>query len=137
MTLLTKELLSRSSSVTEHSFQNDDVNTSFRAAQPIQIVYEFFLRILSFFARLLLMLSSSHCKKVELRTDALRKMDKRLQLNNVKMDGSYKNFPKGLRWLCMHGFHLTFIPSDLPMKKLVSLDMSYSNLTQLWKKPKV
>nr|KAJ0191370.1 hypothetical protein LSAT_V11C800435340 [Lactuca sativa] len=136
MTLLTKELLSRSSSVTEHSFQNDDVNTSFRAAQPIQIVYEFFLRILSFFARLLLMLSSSHCKKVELRTDALRKMDKRLQLNNVKMDGSYKNFPKGLRWLCMHGFHLTFIPSDLPMKKLVSLDMSYSNLTQLWKKPK-
>ena len=85
------------------------------------------------------MLSSSRCKKVELRADALRKMDKLklLQLNNVKMDGSYKNFPKGLRWLSMHGFHSNVIPSDLPMENLVALDMSHSNLTQLWKKPKV
>ncbi|CAI9298992.1 unnamed protein product [Lactuca saligna] len=81
------------------------------------------------------MLSSSRCKKVELRADALRKMDKLklLQLNNVKMDGSYKNFPKGLRWLSMHGFHSNVIPSDLPMENLVALDMSL----QLWKKPKV
>ncbi|XP_023733930.1 disease resistance protein RPV1 [Lactuca sativa] len=123
----------------EHNFQNDDVNKSFRADQPIQMIYEFFLRIWLFFARLLLMLSSSHCKKVELRTDALRKMDKLklLQLNHVKIDGSYKYFPKGLRWLCMHGFHSKFIPSDLPMENLVALDMSYSNLTQLWKKPKL
>ncbi|CAH1433279.1 unnamed protein product [Lactuca virosa] len=48
----------------EHNFQNDDVNKSFRADQPIQMVYEFFLRIWLFFARLLLMLSSSHCKKI-------------------------------------------------------------------------
>ncbi|CAI9298994.1 unnamed protein product [Lactuca saligna] len=85
------------------------------------------------------MLSSSHCKKVELRADALRKMDKLklLQLNHVKINGSYKNFPKGLRWLCMRGFHSKFIPSDLPMENLVALDMPYSNLTQLWKKPKI
>ncbi|KAL7588276.1 hypothetical protein Lser_V15G39706 [Lactuca serriola] len=123
----------------EHNFKDDDVNKSFRADQPIQIVYEFFLRIWLFFSRLLLMLSSSHCKNVELRADALRKMDKLklLQLNHVKIDGSYKNFPEGLRWLCMHGFHSKFIPSGLPMENLVALDMSYSNLTQLWKKPKL
>nr|KAJ0193430.1 hypothetical protein LSAT_V11C800435350 [Lactuca sativa] len=139
MNLFREETLHRSiSSVTEHNIQND-VNKSYRAAQPMQMVYEFFLIMWLFFARLLLMLSSSHCKKVELRADALRKMDKLklLQLNNVKIEGSYKNFPKGLRWLCMRGFHSKFIPSDLPMKNLVSLDMSYSNLTQLWKKPKV
>ncbi|XP_023763362.1 disease resistance protein RUN1 isoform X1 [Lactuca sativa] len=136
--LLRKELSHRSGSLTEHNFQNDDVNKTLRAAQPIQMVYEFFLRIWLFFARLLLMLSSSHCKKVELRADALRKMDKLklLQLNHVKINGSYKNFPKGLRWLCMRGFHSKFIPYDLPMENLVALDMSYSNLTQLWKKPK-
>ncbi|CAI9299007.1 unnamed protein product [Lactuca saligna] len=139
MNLLRKELSRRSSSVTEHNFQNDDVNKSFRAAQPTQMVYKFFLRIWLFFAWLLLMLSSSHCKKVELRADALRKMDKLklLQLNYVKLNGSYKNFPKGLRWLCMHGFHLKFIPSDLPTENLVAIDMSYSNLTHLWKKPKL
>ncbi|KAL7590546.1 hypothetical protein Lser_V15G39749 [Lactuca serriola] len=140
MNLLREETLLRSiSSVRKHNFQYDDENKSFRAAQPIQMIYEFFLRIWLVFAQLLLMLSSSHCKKVELRADALRNMDKLklLQLNYVKLNGSYKNFPKGLRWLCMHGLHLKFIPSDLPMENMVSLDMSHSNLTQLWKKPKL
>ncbi|CAH1433317.1 unnamed protein product [Lactuca virosa] len=45
MNLLTKELSSRSSSVTEHNFQNDDVNKTFRAAQPILMVYNNMTRL--------------------------------------------------------------------------------------------
>ncbi|KVG54850.1 hypothetical protein Ccrd_026352, partial [Cynara cardunculus var. scolymus] len=66
----------------------------------------------------------------ELETNALSKMDNLmlLQLNFVKFNGSYKNFPKKLRWLCMHGFSLKSLPLDLPMENMVVLDMSYSNL---------
>ncbi|XP_023767893.1 disease resistance protein RUN1 [Lactuca sativa] len=65
-----------------------------------------------------------------LKTNVLSKMDRLmlLQLNYVQITGSYKNFPKELRWLCMHGFPLKSIPSDLPMENLVALDMSYSNI---------
>ncbi|XP_023746924.1 disease resistance protein RUN1 isoform X2 [Lactuca sativa] len=66
----------------------------------------------------------------KLKTDALSKMDNLmlLQLNYVHMNGSYENFPPELRGLCMHGFHLKSIPSELPMENLVALDMSYSNI---------
>ncbi|KAL7616807.1 hypothetical protein Lser_V15G03396 [Lactuca serriola] len=66
----------------------------------------------------------------ELKTDALSNMDNLmlLQLNYVHMHGSYENFPRELRGLCMHGFHLKFIPSDLSIENLVALDMSYSNI---------
>ncbi|KAL7618873.1 hypothetical protein Lser_V15G03789 [Lactuca serriola] len=67
---------------------------------------------------------------LELKTDAPSKMDRLmlLQLNYVQITGSYKNFPKELRWLCMHGFPLKSLPSDLLMENLVSLDLSYSNI---------
>ncbi|KAJ9558682.1 hypothetical protein OSB04_013296 [Centaurea solstitialis] len=66
---------------------------------------------------------------VELKVEALSKMDNLmlLQLNYVQLNGSYENFPPDLRWLCMHGFPLKSIPSNLPMENLVALDMSYSN----------
>ncbi|KAL7615983.1 hypothetical protein Lser_V15G03521 [Lactuca serriola] len=66
----------------------------------------------------------------KLKTDALSKMDNLmlLQLNYVHMNGSYENFPPELRGLCMHGFHLKYIPSELPMENLVALDMSFSNI---------
>ncbi|KAJ9558661.1 hypothetical protein OSB04_013275 [Centaurea solstitialis] len=69
------------------------------------------------------------CGSFELKTDALSKMDNLmlLHLNYVQLNGSYKNFPRNLRWLCMHGFPLKSIPSDLPMENLVALDMSYCN----------
>ncbi|CAI9268803.1 unnamed protein product [Lactuca saligna] len=122
-----------------HTFKDDDHKKNFRVVQSIPMVYIVFLRIWLFFARLVLMFSSSYSKNVELRTDVLQKMDKLklLQLNHVKISGYYKNFPKDLRWLCMHGFHLKYIPSDLPMDNLVALDMSYSNLRRLWNKPKL
>ncbi|CAI9269598.1 unnamed protein product [Lactuca saligna] len=66
----------------------------------------------------------------ELKTDALSNMDNLmlLQLNYLQISGSYDNFPEELRWLCMHGFPLKSIPSDLLMENLVALDMSYSNI---------
>ncbi|KAL7618780.1 hypothetical protein Lser_V15G02541 [Lactuca serriola] len=66
----------------------------------------------------------------ELKTSALSNMDSLmlLQLNFVHMNGSYDNFPEELRGLCMHGFPLKSIPSDLPMENLVAIDMSYSNI---------
>nr|XP_043612294.1 inactive disease resistance protein RPS4-like [Erigeron canadensis] len=65
-----------------------------------------------------------------LETDALSKMDnlKLLQLNYVQLNGSYNKFPRKLRWLCMHGFPLKSVPSDLPMQNLAVLDMSYSSI---------
>ncbi|KAJ9558560.1 hypothetical protein OSB04_013174 [Centaurea solstitialis] len=66
----------------------------------------------------------------ELDIDALSTMDDLmlLQLNYVQLTGSIKKFPKKLRWLSMLGFPLKSIPLDLPMKKLVALDLSYSCL---------
>nr|XP_043611781.1 disease resistance protein RUN1-like [Erigeron canadensis] len=65
-----------------------------------------------------------------LNTDAFRNMDNLmiLHLNYVQLSGSYENFPEELRWLRMHGFPLKSIPSDIPMEKLVVLDMSRSNI---------
>ncbi|KAI3739634.1 hypothetical protein L2E82_30044 [Cichorium intybus] len=66
----------------------------------------------------------------ELKMDALSNMDglMLLQLNYVQMNGSYENFPRELRGLCMHGFPLKSIPLDLPMENLVALDLSYRNI---------
>ncbi|GJW92533.1 variation in compound triggered root growth response-like protein, partial [Tanacetum coccineum] len=69
--------------------------------------------------------------------DSLVKMDsiKLLQLNYVKLSGSYEDFPEDLRWLCWHGFHLETLP-ELFMGNLVALDMSYSKL-KLFEPPMV
>ncbi|CAI9268977.1 unnamed protein product [Lactuca saligna] len=68
------------------------------------------------------------CGSIELKTDALSNMVNLilLQLNDVQMKGTYKKFPEKIRWLCIHGFPLKSIPSDLPMDNLVALDLSYS-----------
>nr|XP_043608915.1 disease resistance protein RPV1-like [Erigeron canadensis] len=67
-------------------------------------------------------------KFCDLKTDAFRNMDNLmiLHLNYVQLSGSYKNFPKNLRWLRLHGFPEKSIPLDIPMEKLVVLDISYS-----------
>ncbi|KAL4554346.1 hypothetical protein LXL04_039567 [Taraxacum kok-saghyz] len=124
MKMLEKESLHRSSSDANSEFQNNDLNTIFGLGLPIHSVPKF---------------SYDHTKKIELRTTTLSKMDNLdlLQISYVKFKGSYENFPKGLKGLCMNGFKLKYIPSDLPMENLVALEMSYSNLTQLWKKPKL
>ncbi|GJW51906.1 disease resistance-like protein DSC1 isoform X1 [Tanacetum coccineum] len=69
--------------------------------------------------------------------DSVAKMDnlKLLQLNYVKLSGSYDEFPEDLRWLCWHGFHLRTLP-DFFMGNLVAIDMSYSKL-KLFEPPMV
>ena len=60
-----------------------------------------------------------------------------LQLYNVQLTGSYKEFPKKLVWLFWHGFPTRSIPNDFPLESLVVLEMPYSSLEQVWKKTKV
>ncbi|KAG5408354.1 hypothetical protein IGI04_004673 [Brassica rapa subsp. trilocularis] len=60
-----------------------------------------------------------------------------LQLSHVVLNGSYENFPKGLRWLCWLGFPEESFPINLHLRSLVVMDMQNSNLKRLWdqKKP--
>ncbi|KAI3729666.1 hypothetical protein L6452_18329 [Arctium lappa] len=84
----------------------------------------------------------SHLKwpnEMDLDTHAFTKLDnlKLLRINYVQLNGSYDYFPENLRWLCWHGFPSTFLPCDLQLRNLVSLDLSYSNLEQVWKRTKL
>ncbi|CAL5340726.1 unnamed protein product [Camellia sinensis] len=77
--------------------------------------------------------------QVTLEVDAFARMHKLklLQLNFVQISGSLENFPKGLRWLCWHGFPFKFIPCDFPLESLIVLDMSYSSLQIIWEGEKL
>ncbi|KAH0895717.1 hypothetical protein HID58_045285 [Brassica napus] len=61
----------------------------------------------------------------------LRKL-RLLQLCHVALNGSYENFPKGLRWLCWLGFPEESFPINLHLRSLVVMDMQKSNLKRLW-----
>ncbi|CAL5401846.1 unnamed protein product [Camellia sinensis] len=77
--------------------------------------------------------------QLTLEVDAFSRMHKLklLQLNYVQISGSLKIFPKGLRWLCWHGFPFKFIPCDFPLESLIVLDMSYSSLQKIWEGDKL
>ncbi|XP_058216269.1 disease resistance protein RPV1-like isoform X2 [Rhododendron vialii] len=77
---------------------------------------------------------SKNSNPMALEPDAFARLNKLklLQLNGVHIRGSYKKFPKGLRWLCWHGFQLKSIPSDFPLECLVALHMQYSSLKNVW-----
>ncbi|KAL7257917.1 hypothetical protein ACSBR1_004107 [Camellia fascicularis] len=72
--------------------------------------------------------------KIALEVDAFARMHKLklLQIQNLQVNGSFENFPKGLRWLCWHGFSFNSICDDFPLDNLVVLDMQYSNLQKVW-----
>ncbi|CAL5380258.1 unnamed protein product [Camellia sinensis] len=72
--------------------------------------------------------------KIVLEISAFVRMHKLrlLQLSYVQLSGSYKEFPKTLKWLCWSGFPLESIPIDFPVESLVSLDMRYSNMKHVW-----
>ncbi|KAM7501060.1 hypothetical protein LguiA_025474 [Lonicera macranthoides] len=93
----------------------------------------------SFRRRYFNFLSAEPSIDVSFNYDAFSRMDKLklLKLNYAKLSGRCEKFPEGLRWLCWHGFPLKFIPSDLPLGNLVSLDMSYSKLKHVWAGNKV
>ncbi|CAN6681120.1 unnamed protein product [Malus baccata var. baccata] len=70
-------------------------------------------------------------KKARFRTKAFVNMKKLrlLRLNYVKFTGSFKHFPKELRWLCWQGFPFKDIPKHLfNQPKLVALDLQFSKL---------
>ncbi|CAL5340867.1 unnamed protein product [Camellia sinensis] len=77
--------------------------------------------------------------KIALKVDAFARMHKLklLQLKNLQVNGSFENFPKGLRWLCWHGFSLNSICDDFPLDNLVVLEMPYSNLQKVWEGTKI
>ncbi|KAK2993646.1 hypothetical protein RJ640_019286 [Escallonia rubra] len=72
--------------------------------------------------------------EVQLKTSAFTRMRelRLLLINYVQLKGSYKWFPKKLRWLCWHGFPLESILIDFSMESLVVIDMRNSNLTRFW-----
>ncbi|XP_048442434.1 disease resistance protein RPV1-like [Pyrus x bretschneideri] len=71
-----------------------------------------------------------------LETNSFARMHKLklLCLRHVQLDGCYAELPTRLRWLCWLEFPLDSIPVDFSLKKLVVLEMQYSNLRQLCKK---
>ncbi|CAL5401865.1 unnamed protein product [Camellia sinensis] len=77
--------------------------------------------------------------QIPLEVDAFARMHnlKLLQLKYIQISGSFKNFPKGLRWLYWHGFPFKSIPHDFPLENLTILDMSYSRLQIAWKGAKL
>ncbi|THG09471.1 hypothetical protein TEA_003934 [Camellia sinensis var. sinensis] len=82
-----------------------------------------------------LKLDMKKSNQIPLEVDAFARMHKLklLQLKYIQISGSFKNFPKGLRWLCWHGFPFKSIPHDFPLENLIVLDMSYSRLQIAWK----
>ncbi|KAM7269240.1 hypothetical protein ACFE04_024737 [Oxalis oulophora] len=69
-------------------------------------------------------------RKINLCTESFRKMQKLqiLQLYGVNFTGDYAYIPKNLVLLGWHGFPLRCIPSNFRFEKLVSLDLSYSEI---------
>ncbi|KAL7258123.1 hypothetical protein ACSBR1_004277 [Camellia fascicularis] len=61
---------------------------------------------------------------------------KLLQLNFVQVNGSFVNFPKGLRWLSWQGFPFKSMNKDFSLKSMVVLDMRYSRLQKVWEETK-
>ncbi|XP_050156542.1 disease resistance protein RPV1-like [Malus sylvestris] len=60
-----------------------------------------------------------------------------LRLNYVELTGSFKHFPKELRWLCWHRFPFKYMPEHLlNQPKLVALDLQFSKLRKGWKNSK-
>ncbi|KAI9073636.1 hypothetical protein K1719_044401 [Acacia pycnantha] len=82
-----------------------------------------------------LSLNLSQSEKMLFETKAF-KMMKRLRLlhlEDVQLRGDYKYISRDLKWLCWHGFPLTYIPSNFYQQELVAIDLKYSYLRQVWK----
>ncbi|KAM4094889.1 hypothetical protein ACB094_06G228800 [Castanea mollissima] len=60
-----------------------------------------------------------------------------LQLDYAQFTGDYEYLSKELRWLRWHGFPLEFIPNNFYPRKIVAIDLRYSNLREVWKDPKL
>ncbi|KAK1414319.1 hypothetical protein QVD17_30063 [Tagetes erecta] len=83
---------------------------------------------------LILDMQRIHTNKKSFKFGAIEKMKnlKLLQLDYATFCGSYKKLPKKLRLLRWHGFPFKSIPPNVPLHKLVVLDLRYSKLKQVW-----
>ncbi|EEF42236.1 leucine-rich repeat-containing protein, putative [Ricinus communis] len=55
-----------------------------------------------------------------------------LQINYAKLEGKFKYFPAGLKWLQWKGCALKFLPSDYSPWQLAVPDLSESGIERLW-----
>ncbi|PNX87011.1 disease resistance protein (TIR-NBS-LRR class), partial [Trifolium pratense] len=71
-----------------------------------------------------------------LETKAFKKMKKLrlLRIAGVQLNGDFEYLSGELSWLHWHGFPSTYIPTEFQLGSLVSMELKYSNLKQLWKK---
>ncbi|XP_075094730.1 disease resistance protein RUN1 [Nicotiana tabacum] len=78
--------------------------------------------------------TSSRNSNYSIGTDAFTIMRnlRVLKLNDVNLNGCYKEFPKRLKWLSWRKCPLKSVPGDLSWESLVCIDMRYSNLQQTW-----
>ncbi|GLT65157.1 hypothetical protein SLA2020_376050 [Shorea laevis] len=77
--------------------------------------------------------------KKSFNTEALARMNKLiiLQLRNADFIGGCQHFSKELRWLCWERFPWESIPPGLNLKKLVVLNLRYSELKHIWEQTEV
>ena len=77
--------------------------------------------------------------QLNFKTETFKRMQRLrlLQLDHAELTGDYEYLPKELRWLHWHGFPLKFIPNNFCPRKIVAIDLRYSNLREVWKDPKV
>lgn len=57
--------------------------------------------------------------------------------SNMLYSGSPEYLSSELRLLCWHGYPFEFLPSTFSPESLVTLDMSYSHIKELWSGTKV
>ncbi|KAK4269974.1 hypothetical protein QN277_023065 [Acacia crassicarpa] len=83
-----------------------------------------------------LALNMSKNNSVSFNAKAFKKMNKLclLQLNHVQLAGDYNYLSTELRWLCCHGFTFENLPMNLCLKKIVAIDLKWSNLRKVWEK---
>ncbi|GJU66416.1 NB-ARC domains-containing protein [Tanacetum coccineum] len=55
-----------------------------------------------------------------------------LKRYNVIFSGSFDSLSSELRLFCWHGFPFNDLPSDFYPENIVAIDLSYSNIKQLW-----
>ncbi|XP_050249405.1 disease resistance protein RPV1-like [Quercus robur] len=77
--------------------------------------------------------------QLDFNTETFKKMKRLrlLQLDHAQLTGDYEYLPKELRWLRWHGFPLKFIPNNFCLRKIVAIDLRYSNLKEVWEDPKL
>ncbi|XP_058216680.1 disease resistance protein RPV1-like [Rhododendron vialii] len=86
-----------------------------------------------------LVLNFPELNGVQVNAKAFEKMNRMrlLNLNYVHLSVGYEHSSTRLVWLCWNGFPLKHVPSNLHMENLVTLDLCYSKLKQVWKGTKV